>query len=106
MPLIWNSRRCSTTSSPASWRHTMDADDRIPQGKYVVPALAQGLAILSLFSRRRATITPPEIAQELTLPRSTVFRLLHTLQVMGFVQKEGDERHFKLGPAVIRHGFK
>ncbi|MFC3677990.1 IclR family transcriptional regulator [Ferrovibrio xuzhouensis] len=84
----------------------MDAHDRIPQGKYVVPALAQGLAILSLFSRRRATITPPEIAQELNLPRSTVFRLLHTLQMMGFVQKEGDERHFKLGPAVLSHGFE
>jgi DNA-binding IclR family transcriptional regulator len=84
----------------------MNAHDRIPEGKYVVPALAQGLAILSLFSRRRSTITPPEIAQELNLPRSTVFRLLHTLQMMGFVQKEDDERHFKLGPAVLSHGFE
>jgi len=84
----------------------MNAHDRIPQGKYVVPALAQGLAILALFSRQRATVTAPEIAQELNLPRSTVFRLLHTLQMMGFVQKEGDERHFKLGPAVLSHGFE
>ncbi|MDN3562763.1 helix-turn-helix domain-containing protein, partial [Halomonas neptunia] len=51
-------------------------------------------------------VAPPEIAQELNLPRSTVFRLLHTLQMMGFVQKEGDERHFKLGPAVLSHGFE
>lgn len=86
--------------------HDRIAADRIPQGKYVVPALAQGLAILALFSRQRSTVTAPEIAQELSLPRSTVFRLLHTLQLMGFVQREEDERHYKLGPAVLSHGFE
>lgn len=80
--------------------------DRIPQGKYVVPALAQGLALLGMFSRRRRSLTPPEIAQELGLSRSTVFRLLQTLQQMGFVCRDGDERHFKLGPAILSHGFE
>lgn len=80
--------------------------DRIPQGKYIVPALAQGLAVLSLFSRQRPSLTAPDIAQELQLPRSTVFRLLHTLQTMGFVRRDTDERHFKLGPAILGQGFE
>ncbi|WP_341899119.1 IclR family transcriptional regulator [Ferrovibrio terrae] len=84
----------------------MSGTDRIPEGKYIVPALAQGLAVLALFSRQRPSLSAPDIAQELQLPRSTVFRLLHTLQAMGFVRREDDERQFKLGPAVLGHGFE
>ena len=50
----------------------------VPEGKYVVPALAQGLMILSLFGRDAHSLTAPEIAQKLGLSRTTVFRLLHT----------------------------
>ena len=82
----------------------MPLDSR-PQGKYIVPALAQGLAALSLFSRNRIRLTAPEIAQELSLPRTTVFRMLHTLEAIGFVRREEDERHFRLGPAMLGSGF-
>ncbi|MBM3608163.1 MAG: IclR family transcriptional regulator [Alphaproteobacteria bacterium] len=76
-----------------------------PEGRYIVPGLSQGLAVLSMFSRKRIRIAAPEIARELRLPRTTVFRILHTLQVMGFVCREDDERHFRLGPAVLGAGF-
>jgi DNA-binding IclR family transcriptional regulator len=75
-----------------------------PQGRYIVPALAQGLAALSLFGRERPRLTAPEIAQALSLPRSTVFRLLQTLQALGFLHRE-DERYFRLGPALLNRGF-
>ncbi|MGE3245201.1 MAG: IclR family transcriptional regulator [Beijerinckiaceae bacterium] len=81
------------------------AHDTIPQGKYVVPGLAQGLAVLALFSRTRVQLSAPQIARELDLPRTTVFRLLHTLQAMGFVRKEEDERYFRAGPAMLGSGF-
>lgn len=84
----------------------MSADENLPQGKYVVPALAQGLAILSLFSRERPRLTAPEIGQRLSLSRTTVFRLLHTLQLMGYLRREADERHFSLGPALLSRGFE
>ncbi len=79
--------------------------DPRPEGRYIVPGLSQGLAALSLFSRKRTRITAPEIARELDLPRTTVFRILHTLQATGFVCREEDERHFRLGPAVLGAGF-
>ena len=77
----------------------------LPDGKYVVPALVQGLAVLNLFSRDTPTLTAPDISTRLGLPRTTVFRLLHTLQLMGFVSREADERTFKLGPALLNRGF-
>lgn len=77
----------------------------LPEGKYVVPALAQGLCLLNLFSRDAPTLTAPEIATRLGLSRTTVFRLLHTLQLMGFVSREHDERSYKPGPALLNRGF-
>jgi DNA-binding IclR family transcriptional regulator len=75
-----------------------------PEGRYIVPALAQGLAALALFGRERPRLTAPEIAQSLSLPRSTVFRLLQTLQTLGYLHRE-DERYFRLGPALLNRGF-
>ncbi len=76
-----------------------------PSGRYIVPALAQGLSVLSLFSRDKVRLTAPEISRELSLPRTTVFRIMQTLEAMGFICKEQDERHFRLGPAMLGRGF-
>lgn len=83
----------------------MNSIDPRPEGRYIVPALSQGLATLALFSRKRTRITAPEISRELNLPRTTVFRILHTLQTMGFICREDDERHFRPGPGLLGAGF-
>jgi DNA-binding IclR family transcriptional regulator len=73
--------------------------------KYIVPALAQGLDILSLFGGEARSFTAPEIAKRLSLPRTKVFRLLQTLMSMDYVRSSEDKRHFMLGPALLRGGF-
>jgi len=73
--------------------------------RYIVPALAQGLGILSLFGGENRAFTAPEIAKRLSLPRTKVFRLLQTLQSMDYVRCSEDKRHFTLGPALLRGGF-
>lgn len=83
----------------------MPPDKDRMQGRYIVPALAQGLQVLSLFTRERTRLSAPEIAQELSLSRTTVFRLLHTLCAAGYMRKEGDERHYTPGPALLGSGF-
>lgn len=83
----------------------MSDSDEPQKDKYIVPALMQGLSVLSLFSRERPGLTAPEIAQELGLSRTTVFRLLHTLQATGHVARREEERFWRLGPAVLSHGF-
>jgi DNA-binding IclR family transcriptional regulator len=74
--------------------------------RYTVPGLERGLRILAEFSRREPVLTAPEIARRLGVPRSTVFRLLVTLENMGFVQRTDDGRAHRLGLAVLRLGFE
>lgn len=74
--------------------------------RYTVPGLERGLRILAEFSRREPTLSAPELARRLGVPRSTVFRLLVTLENMGFVERTGDGRAYRLGQAVLRLGFE
>jgi DNA-binding IclR family transcriptional regulator len=83
------------------------SDASLPsENRYIVPALAQGLGILSLFGGENRSFTAPEIARRLSLPRTKVFRLLQTLQAMDYVRCGEDKRHFTLGPALLRGGFE
>ena len=74
--------------------------------RYAVPGLERGLNILRLFSRARRAISPPDMARELGIPRSTVFRLVQTLEEMGFLQRAENGRDYALGPAVLSLGFE
>lgn len=84
----------------------MPTDSLLSDNKYIVPALAQGLGILALFGGDQRSLTAPEIARLLSLPRTTVFRLLQTLQSLDYVRCEPDKRHFSLGPALLNRGFE
>lgn len=74
--------------------------------RYTVPALERGLKLLMEFGRNERTLTPPELARRLDLPRSTVFRMLSTLEDLGFVERTDGGRAFRLGIAVLRLGFE
>lgn len=74
--------------------------------KYSVPGLERGLRILAEFSRQTPTLTAPELARRLDVPRTTVFRLLVTLENLGFVERLNNGRDYQLGTAVLRLGFE
>jgi DNA-binding IclR family transcriptional regulator len=74
--------------------------------RYLVPGLQRGLEILRCFSRSRTQIGAPEMAKELRIPRSTVFRLVMTLEHMGFLERAPNGRDFRLGAAVLGLGFE
>ena len=84
---------------------TLPQDD-LPDQKYVVPGLQRGLQILCAFSRERPEIGAPEIAKELKIPRSTVFRLMQTLEHMGFLERVEKSNDYRLGVAVLSMGFE
>ena len=69
---------------------------------YSVPALERGLRVLELFDRHRTDISAPEVVRELRLPRSTVFRLLRTLEFLGYVKRIEKRGAYTIGPAVLR----
>jgi DNA-binding IclR family transcriptional regulator len=82
--------------------------DSIEEGadRYNVPALERGLRLLCEFSREHRSLSAPELARRFELPRSTVFRLLTTLENMGFLERAEGGRDYRLGLAVLRLGFE
>lgn len=78
-----------------------DADDR-----YTVPGLARGLQLLLQFTRQERELTGAELSRRLGLPRASVFRMLHTLEQGGFLERAGDATSYRLGLSVLRLGFE
>ncbi len=74
--------------------------------KYMVPALERGLRLLQEFGRGNATLGAPELARRLQLPRATIFRMLNTLEAMGFLQRAEGSNDYRLGLSVLRLGFE
>ena len=74
--------------------------------KYQVPALSRGLELLLQFSRREPELNGAELSRRLTLPRASVFRMLQTLEQMGFVERVGESASYRLGIGVLRLGFE
>lgn len=72
--------------------------------RYNVPALDRGLKLLQLFDRSQTQLSAPEISRRLGIPRSTVFRLIQTLESLGFLERT--DTVYRLGPAVLRLGFE
>jgi len=96
-------------TAPAGRRSEEPGDQRggsRPGDKYQVPALQRGLQLLGQFSRDARELTGAELSRRLGLPRASVFRLLQTLEQMGFVERIGDSASYKLGIAVLRLGFE
>ncbi len=83
-----------------------DTGDTGDKDRYMVPGLERGLTLLRCFSREHPVHHPGDLARALDLPRSTVFRLLHTLETMGFLLRDGRENGYRLGPAVLGLGFE
>lgn len=73
--------------------------------KYMVPALERGLRLLQEFGRHNATLGAPELARRLQLPRATIFRMLNTLESMGFLQRANGGNDYRLGLSVLRLGY-
>lgn len=76
------------------------------QEKYLVPGLERGLMLLSEFSRDTPALTAPQLAKRLEVPRATVYRLLMTLENLGFVKRSETGHEYRLGLGVLRLGFE
>ena len=72
---------------------------------YFVPGLHRGLKVLEAVGRSQRPMSITELAQQLELSRSSVFRLVYTLQYMGFLRESADPKFFGLGSRVLNLGF-
>jgi DNA-binding IclR family transcriptional regulator len=96
----------ATVSTTARASATPGAAGKPDSERYTVPGLERGLRLLREFSRSEPQLGAPELARRLELPRSAVFRLLVTLEQLGYVERTPDGRSYRLGLAVLRLGFE
>lgn len=65
-----------------------------------VRAVDRALDVLMAFTAEDNQLTAGQLSKRTGLSRPTLYRLLHTLELKGFVLSEGDPQKFRLGPAV------
>jgi IclR family transcriptional regulator, KDG regulon repressor len=69
-----------------------------------IESVAKALTILKLFKTNKTKWGVTEIARELDMQKSTVYRLLTTMQEFGFVRKNEDGSAYSLGLSLFELG--
>lgn len=80
--------------------------ERGSEPAYPVPGLERGIRILQMFNAGRRSLSPPEIARELGLPRTTVYRLVQALERLGLLERLEGGSSFRPGLAILSLGFE
>ena len=73
--------------------------------RYLVPALMRGLDILKGLSAERRQASLSEVAELIGITRSSAYRLLYTLEHLGFVAYDAPTKTYKLGAQVLQLGY-
>lgn len=67
-----------------------------------VRAVGRALEILLAFTAQDFELSAGELLKRVDLSRPTLYRLLYTLEELGFLVSVGDPQKFRLGPAVAK----
>jgi IclR family pca regulon transcriptional regulator len=73
--------------------------------RYKIDALARGLEILALFTTERPSMNLTEIVNSTQLNKSTAFRMLSTLELLGYLERDRGTRQYRPGLKVLQLGF-
>ena len=71
--------------------------------KYIMSSLSNALDILDLLSKRD-NIGVMDISKALGIRKSSIFKMLYTLEAKGFVRKDYDAK-YSLGMKFLEYGF-
>jgi len=72
---------------------------------YIV-GLAKGLALLASFSAERSAMNLVELATATRLSKSSVQRVVFTLEALGYLRRMHDARRYQLSPRACDLGFR
>jgi IclR family transcriptional regulator, pca regulon regulatory protein len=73
--------------------------------RYNIEALARGLDILELFSPQSPALNMTDVLSRLHLSKSTIFRLLSTLETLGYLERDPATRRYRPSIKVLHLGF-
>ena len=94
-----SSDRSEADASPAP--HNDAAGDE----RYLVPALMRGLQVLQSLSGETRRLSLSELAEAIGVTRSSAYRLVYTLDHMGFLKSDAQTKTYTLGPQALRIGY-
>ena len=73
--------------------------------RYNIEALARGLQVLELFTSESPALSLSQIVAALRVNKSTIFRILSTLEGMGYLERDPATRLFRPSLLVLQLGF-
>lgn len=73
--------------------------------RYNANSLERGLEILTLFNAEEPTLSLAEISNKLGVSRTVPYRLLYTLQSLGYLHQDEKTKRYELTPKVLELGF-
>ena len=80
--------------------------ENVPDARYSVHSLELGLRILESFDRDGVDeMSLSEMARRIGVSRSSAFRLVHTLQRLGYLEREDETKNYRLGARVMSLGY-
>ncbi len=72
---------------------------------YFIEALARGLEVLALFNREHPTLSMSEIMSLTGFNKTTIYRILSTLEATGYLERNPTTRRYRPGIRVLSLGF-
>ncbi len=73
--------------------------------RYFVRSLAKGLEVLQALASTAEPCSLSQLAQGVGITVSSAHRLLHTLEALGYVERDAEARRYRLAPKVLGLGF-
>lgn len=73
--------------------------------QYTSNSLVRGLKILKMFSVEQPTFSLAEIASNLGVSRTAPYRILYTLEELGYLYQDSNTKRYRLAPKVLELGF-
>ncbi len=83
-----------------------EPSENLPDARYSVHSLELGLRILESFDRDAVDeMSLSEMARRIGVTRSSAFRLVHTLQHLGYLERDDETKNYRLGARVMSLGY-
>ncbi len=77
----------------------------MPQSPYQIESLLRGLQVLSLFNRDTNALSLTEIKDAAGLNKTTAFRIISTLESVGYLERDPETKKYRPGLKVLQLGF-